>query len=190
MENAAAIATKNPGKVLELLDSLSSIEGAAINLRGALFELIVGHLVYKGEGSSIDIGVKVRNSEGKLAEIDVRRVKGEHELAIYECKGYQPSTSISTDEIESWLTKKIPIIRSALLEETRFTNINMSFEYWTSGEFSAEAIQLLEQRSREIKKYRIFWKDGRDILDYARAIKSFTMVDTLNQHYTKHPLSK
>ena len=190
LENAAAIAAKSPGKVLELLDSLSSIEGAAINLRGALFELIVGHLVYKGEGSSIDIGVKVRNSEGKLAEIDVRRVKGEHELAIYECKGYQPSTFISTDEIELWLTKKIPIIRSALLEENRFKNINMSFEYWTSGEFSTGAIQLLKQRSSEIKKYRILWKNGMDILAYAREIKSGTMINTLNQHYTKHPLSK
>lgn len=190
LENAAAIAAKNPGKVLELFDSLSSIEGAATNLRGALFELIVGHLVYKGEGSSIDIGVKVRNGKGKSAEIDVRRVKGNHELGIYECKGYQPSTFISSDEIELWLTKKIPIIRSALLEENRFKNVKISFEYWTSGDFSTDAIQLLKQKSSEINKYKILWKNGKDILDYARKIKSGTMIDTLNQHYMKHPLSK
>ena len=190
LDNAAAIASKNPGKILKLLDSLSIIEGAAINLRGALFELIVGHLVYQGEGNSIDIGIKVRNPEGKSAEIDVRRVKGKHQLAIYECKGYQPSTLISGDDIVLWISRKIPIIRSALLQEKRFKNINMSFEYWTSGEFSSEAIELLEKKSKETRKYKILWKNGSDILSYARKIKSNTMVDTLNQHYTKHPLSK
>jgi hypothetical protein len=155
-----------------------------------LFELIVGHLVYKGEGNSIDIGIRVRNSEGKLAEIDVRRVKGDHELAIYECKGYQPSTMISGDAIDLWISKKIPIIRGALLQEDRFRNANMFFEYWTSGEFSPEAIALLEKKSNKTKKYKISWKNGSDVLNYAREIKSNTMIDTLNQHYTKHPLSK
>jgi hypothetical protein len=171
------------------LSSLSSIEGAAINLRGALFELIVGHLVLKGEGTSIDIGVKVRNSKGERAEIDVRRVKGEHELVIYECKGYQPSTQINLGEVKLWIEKKIPIIRNSLLEESRFKNINMSFEYWTSGEFSEDARVFLEKKSNETNKYNIRWKDGKDILNYARKIKSSSMVDTLNQHYAKHPLS-
>jgi len=189
LENAAAIAAKYPDKVISLLNSLSSIEGAAINLRGALFELIVGHLVYKGEGTSIDIGVKVRNTKGERAEIDVRRVKGEHELAIYECKGYQPSTQVDVDEVELWISKKIPIIRSALLEEVRFKNMNMSFEYWTSGDYSEEAIQFLKKKSSETKKYKVNWKNGKDILEYARDIKSQSMVDALNQHYAKHPLS-
>ena len=190
LKNAVEIAAKYPERVFELFNSLSSIEGAAINLRGALFELIVGHLVYKGEGNDIDIGVKVRSPKGMSAEIDVRRVKGYHELAIYECKGYEPSTQIDDDEIKLWITKKIPIIREALMEETRFRNINMSFEYWTSGEFSNDALKLLKQRSRETKKYRIFWKNGKEILDYARKIQAGSIVDTLNQHYAQHPLSK
>ncbi len=189
LENAAAIATKNPEKLLKLFNSLSSIEGAAINLRGALFELIVGHLVYKGEGNSIDIGVKVKNSKGKSAEIDIRRVKGDHQLALYECKGYQPSTQISVDDIDLWLSKKVPIIRGALLQEERFKNSNMLFEYWTSGEFSPEAIELLKKKKNTTRKYEIRWKNGGDILNYAREIKSNTMVDILNQHYSKHPLS-
>jgi len=189
LENAAAIATKNPEKLLKLFNSLSSIEGAAINLRGALFELIVGHLVYKGEGNSIDIGVKVKNSKGKSAEIDIRRVKGDHQLALYECKGYQPSTQISVDDIDLWLSKKVPIIRGALLQEERFKNSKMLFEYWTSGAFSPEAIELLKKKKNTTRKYEIHWKNGGDILNYAREIKSNTMVDILNQHYSKHPLS-
>ena len=189
LNNAAAIAAKNPEELLKLFNSLSSIEGAAINLRGALFELIVGHLVYKGEGGSIDIGVKVRNSDDKSAEIDVRRVKGYHELALYECKGRQPSSQVSFDDIDSWLSKKVPIIRGALMREKRFNKASMIFEYWTSGEFSPEAIDLLRKKENETRKYKICWKNGSDILNYARRIKSSTMVDTLNQHYLKHPLS-
>lgn len=189
LENAAAIAAKNPEKVNSLLNSLSRIEGSAINLRGALFELIVGHLVYKGEGSSIDIGVKVRNRNGERAEIDIRRVKGEHELAIYECKGYQPSTLIDVKDVEIWLSKKVPIIREALRDESRFKDVNMSFEYWTSGQFSEGAISFLKEKSNNAKKYKICWKDGGDILDYARQIRATSMVDVLNQHYVKHPLS-
>ena len=65
----------------------------------------------------------------------------------------------------------------------------MSFEYWTSGEFSEEAVQYLKKKASETKKYNIAWKNGTDILEYARKIKSTSMVDVLNQHYAKHPLS-
>ncbi len=75
------------------------------------------------------------------------------------------------------------------MEEVRFKNTNMSFEYWTSGEFSEEAIRYLKKKSAETKKYNIDWKNGKDILEYARSIKSTSMVDALNQHYAKHPLS-
>lgn len=65
----------------------------------------------------------------------------------------------------------------------------MNFEYWTSGEFSEEAIDFLTKKRSETKKYKISWKCGKEILEYAKKIKSTSMVDTLNQHYAKHPLS-
>jgi len=188
LKNAAAVAVSNPDKLNKLLSSIGKIEGTAINLRGALFELVVGHLVYKGEGSSIDIGVKVSN-ENKTAEIDVRRVKGEHEVALYECKGKQPTTEISEDDIEKWIKDKIPIMRGALLKESRFKESKMIFEYWTTGVFSDKALNLLNEHSQKTKKYSIKWKDGKDVLSYARDINSNSMVDVLNQHYIKHPLS-
>ena len=189
LQNAAAVATANPERVGELLNSLSAIEGAAINLRGALFELVVGHLVLKGEGTSIDIGVSITDPEGKSAEIDVRRIKGEHEVAVYECKGLQPQTMISVDDVDKWLTKKIPIIRSALLSESRFRNVRFTFEYWTSGRFSSEALDRLQKAQCEISKYDISWRDGTGVVQYAREKRLGSMVDILRQHYTQHPLT-
>lgn len=190
LENAAAIAVKSPDKIFKLFNSLSNIEGAATNLRGALFELIVGHLVYKGEGTTIDIGVKVENDIGKRAEIDVRRVKGEHQVALYECKGYQPSTQVTLEEIETWLNKKVPIIRTALINEKRFQNADMIFEFWTTGDFTPDAVAFLESRQKSTKKYQIQWKNGSEVMKYARSIRSTSMIDTLKQHYLKHPLAE
>jgi hypothetical protein len=160
LKNAAAVAASNPDKLTKLLSSLTKIEGAAINLRGALFELIVGHLVYISEGNTIDIGVKVSDGNRK-AEIDVRRVKGNHEVALYECKGKQPTTEISEDDIKKWIKEKIPIMHSALLKEPRFKQSKMIFEYWTTGIFSEQALILLNEYSDKTKKYSIRWKDGR-----------------------------
>ncbi|HKV34798.1 MAG TPA: hypothetical protein VJP89_10765 [Pyrinomonadaceae bacterium] len=189
LQNAAKVAEENPERVAELLNSLSAIEGAVINLRGALFELIVGHLVLKGEGSTIDIGVTVTDSEGKSAEIDVRRVKGDHEVALYECKGLQPQTEVSLFDVEKWLTKKVPTIRSALLRETRFRNTNYIFEYWTSGRFSDEAVERLEMAKRETLKYAVAWRDGASVLQYAKEKRVGSIADVLREHFTQHPLS-
>jgi hypothetical protein len=189
LQNAAKVAEENPERVVELLNSLSSIEGAAINLRGALFELIVGHLVLKGEGNAIDISVAVRDDAGNAAEIDVRRVKGDHEVACYECKGFQPNAEVTLADIEKWVTRRIPIIRSALIRDPHFRNRSYIFEYWTSGRFSDEAVEYLENAKSSLSKYQIAWRDGRNIVQYAQGKKLGSMVKILRNHFTEHPLS-
>jgi hypothetical protein len=65
----------------------------------------------------------------------------------------------------------------------------MTFEYWTSGEFTDEAVRYLENKKSKLKKYDIDWKNGKDIIAYSKKINATSMVDALNQHYAKHPLS-
>lgn len=59
LTNAAAVAASSPDQLEKLFQKLSGIEGSAGNLRGALFELLVGHMVRQLEGGSIDIGAIV-----------------------------------------------------------------------------------------------------------------------------------
>ena len=56
LTKAAAIAAQRPEAIGELFDKLGAIEGASANLRGALFEMLVGHCVMKIDDGSIDIG--------------------------------------------------------------------------------------------------------------------------------------
>ena len=189
LENAAAIAAVNPERVGELLDSLSVIEGAAGNLRGALLELIVGYLVGDVEGGSIDIGETVRDPRtGEEAEIDVRRVKGKRECWLYECRGRQPKNKMTRTEVEKWITR-VGRIHAHHRQEARFQHHEFFFELWTTGEFDQDATQLLKAEKKRRVRINLGWRDGRKIREYAKKANRKSILDTLNEHYFQHPLA-
>jgi hypothetical protein len=189
LTNAAAVANDNPSQIETLFKRLSTIEGSAGNLRGALFELLVAHMVRSIEGGSIDIGVLVHDvEEHRRAEIDVRLIK-ERQIGIYECKGYQPSSAVKGLEIEDWLTKRVSTIYKAARQERRFDGCSMRFEFWTCGTFDADASKLLREAQQNIRKYQVAWRDGDSIRQYAGGIKESGIVKILNEHYFNHPLA-
>jgi hypothetical protein len=190
LSNAAAISASSPERIEKLFSSLAKIEGSAGNLRGALFEVIVGHLVRSREGGSIDIGEIVLDTEtGRRAEIDIRLVK-ERDVAIYECKGYQSSATVSAREVDEWITKRIPIIANAHRQQQRFDGGTLRFEFWTCGGFEPEAMQLINEAKERTKKYQIAWKDGQAISDYAKHIAAPGIRKILSEHYFAHPTVK
>jgi hypothetical protein len=190
LTNAAAVAATDPERLQNIFDRLMPIEGAAANLRGALFELIVGHLVKELVGGSIDIGISVVDPDtGGSAEIDVRLVK-QRELSFYECKGYQPSSQVDKDEIEDWLKRRVPRIAGHHRSENRFRGSSMTFEFWTCGTFSVEALDMLSEAAARTKKYQIAWKDGQAVRKFARRMTAPGIVKILNEHYFSHPLGE
>lgn len=189
LTHAASIAATNPECIISLLDDLRAIEGAAGNLRGALFELIVGFLVKEVEGNSIDIGEIVYDPKtGKPAEIDVRRVKEKQECWFYECKGRQPSNFISVKDVETWI-KKINRIYNFHKAEPRFQNCKFGFELWTTGKFHKDATELLNKEKRTRSKIEINWRNGAQVRLYAKKAARKSILDTLDEHYFKHPLA-
>lgn len=190
LSNAAAVANDNPGKIENLFRQLSAIEGSAGNLRGALFELLVAHMTRSLEGGSIDIGVLVLDREtDRRAEIDVRLIK-EYEVVIYECKGYQPSSRVKKTEIDHWLTNRVPTIYRASRQEQRFDGCELRFEFWTCGKFDDDARETLLEAQKNTRRYQVASKDGADILEYAKRIKSPGIRKILSEHYFNHPLSQ
>ncbi len=189
LTRAAAVAATNPDRVIGLLTDLKAIEGAAGNLRGALFEMIVGYLVREVEGNSIDIGEIVYDPKtGKSAEIDVRRIKERQECWFYECRGRQPDNRISAGEVTKWLEMVNRIWRYHRAED-RFQGCNFGFELWTTGEFDSDALQLLAAEKAKRPRITLNWRNGPEVRQYAKKASRKPILDTLDQHYFKHPLS-
>lgn len=190
LTKAAALAVARPELIGELFDKLGRIEGAAANLRGALFELAVGHCVVKLDDGSIDIGRKVSDPQtGQSAEIDVIRVKGDREVWAYECKGHQPTHIVGHKVIEEWLTEKMPLIYRLVRRENRFRESAIHFEFWTCGSFSPEAEALLKEIAGRTRKYAIGWKDGEAVRAYVAMVRPKSVAKMLDEHFFAHPLA-
>lgn len=188
LTKAAAVAVKQPEVIGELFNKLSGIEGAAANLRGALFEMIVGYCVQKLDDGLIDIGKQVVDPEsGARAEIDVFRIKTHREVWSYECKAHQPNELISEQVIKLWIEERVPIIHRALSKRDDLRDYEFHYEYWTCGVFSSDAIQMLEAAKSRTKRYVIGWKDRYAVQSYVKPIKPKSVLDTLDQHFFKHP---
>jgi hypothetical protein len=183
LERAAAVAIKNPEKIQAIFDKLSIITGLSGNLRGALFEMIIGNMVKALHAGSIDIGEIVTDpsSKGK-ADIDVRLVK-QDAIICYECKGYASHRQVTLDEVKYWLEKQVPIIRASQKYEQRFNNKDSVFEFWTTGSFEEEALKYLDERKQNINKYEINWRDGEYVLEEAKKLNTNTIAKILKTHY-------
>lgn len=188
LNQAAIVAATNPDRLEQIFVKLGSLEGANLNLRGALFEAVAGHLVKKLEAGSIDIGAYIRDPEtGKSKEIDIRLVN-ENKVGIYECKGHQPTSVTKKEEIEDWLNNNVAVIYRAHRAEPRFQNSEFHFHFWTCGVFDKAAVELLEQRAEKTKKYTISWKDGTGIKRLADEIQAPGIRKILHEHYFNSPL--
>ncbi len=189
LKRAAAVAATDPDRVIALLNGLRSIEGAAGNLRGALFELIVGYLVREVDGGSIDIGEIIRDpGTGNEAEIDVRRVKEKQECWFYECRGRQPTNLMPKEDVEKWI-ERVDRIFAFHRQQQRFQNHRFVFELWTTGKFSKDAESRLKTEKSNRKKIEIGWRDGPRVREYAKKANRPSILNTLDEHYFKHPLA-
>ena len=177
---AAAVATQ-PEKLDTLIGTLSKIEGASLNVRSDLFEVIVGYCMKEAEGGYVDLRLIVEDpKEGGQAEIDVLSMKRES-VTIIECKGIQGSKVVTQSEVEEWLTKKVPRIRNFLL--SKYTDRHLEFAMWTTGGFEEEALDYLKERKTATKKYGISWKDRPAIMEFLSKKKLRQIKDMIEHHY-------
>jgi len=188
LANTASIAVENPSKMIEVFKVLKRIEGVENNLKGPLFEMISAHIINKSEGSYVDIGRIVKEPNGNKAEIDIFAVNGSHSIKIIECKAKLPHILINKSETEKWLSDRIKIIYNWIKANENYSNMNLTFEYWTTSDYTEDSLKLINNHFP--KKYKIEFKNGKQILEKAQKAKLTTIVDTLNEHFLKHPLNK
>lgn len=192
LSNAGATAAVNPDHLYQVMTALTKIEGAANNLRGALFELAIGSLVKDIEDGYLLTGQTRKDySSGRSAEIDVllNRPDGIPVLVI-ECKSKIPGARVTRDEVEKWYSDRVPLIYNILSADPRFIDRTFQFELWSNGPFDAKALEWLTSKDTEFGAYSVGWKDGEMLKEYAKEASSGTIRKMLNEHYFLHPLTK
>jgi hypothetical protein len=177
--NAAAAVTKNPEKVFELVGKLAKVEGAALNLRGVVLELIIAHL-FKLRGYNIDIRQQIQTEQGKPAEIDVKAVNRKEAVCV-ECKGKAPGALVDAEEIQEWLDTSLPRIKSWL----KLTSLPESrrFEFYSSTGYTTEAEVLIAKISETHKKQPILFRRGEDVVDDLREEKEKALVNIFREQF-------
>lgn len=182
ISNASAILKKSPEKFEHLISSLKKFnEGKVNNLRGDLFELLVGYY-YSNGCQTIYVGKKIKINE-KQKELDVY-VTYEDRIVIAECKGYRKNT-VTLDEATKWITETIPTIYSYLKEckPPHEEDKNIIFEFWSINGFEDDASRYLENASQRTRKYIISIYNKDAIISKFQNKKDKKFTDTLHQYF-------
>ena len=179
--NISVILKKEPNKFIEIIKKFDKlIDGKTNNLRGDLFEFIVGYY-HSNLCQRIDIG-KIYKDDGKKKEVDVY-ASYQDKIILCECKAYK--TPISLDIIEKW-NEKIAFIYKVIEKNRSFTsdkNRDIIFEFWSISGFSEEATQYLQEKKNNLKKYKIEFYKRDEILKKAKDSNANKITDIMNEYF-------
>ena len=179
--NISVILKKEPNKFIEIIKKFDKlIDGKTNNLRGDLFEFIVGYY-HSNLCQSIDIG-KIYKDDGKKKEVDVY-ASYQDKIILCECKAYK--TPISLDIIEKW-NEKIAFIYKVIEKNRSFTsdkNRDIIFEFWSISGFSEEATQYLQEKKNNLKKYKIEFYKRDEIRKKAKDSNANKITDIMNEYF-------
>lgn len=180
--HAAAAVTQNPESVFELIGRLNKIEGASLNLRGVVLELIIGRL-FSIKGYNIDIRQKTRASNGQEAEIDVKATNPK-EVVCVECKAKAPGKLVELEEVKEWIEEKLPRIKNWLGQFPSLPR-QKRFEFCVSGDYTEEAREYADGVTRHHRKQPISFLTGRQIVDELRDYEQTSIVKIFAEQFTK-----
>lgn len=178
-------------KVAAIFDRLSHIEGAATNLRGALFEYLVADLVRQSAPyTSINLNELLKDDAGSQAEVDVLVFHANQSVRFIECKGYKPGGTVPDDMVEVWLKERIPVMRRSPEATGYWRECKQVFEFWTSGVLSERARELIAHEASRVKRYSFRVVEGEELGCLIAATNSTALKKTFRQHFQAHPLSE
>ena len=189
LQNLAAAITKDPEKQYTLFEKISTFENISNQIRGPLFEMICIHLVHTTRQGFVENGKNIFcQTLKKYLELDIIN-ESPTEIFIAECKGYQPYHLISFQEIKEWLDNTTHIRKSLISMNEERNNKKFTFHFWTSSNFSNEALELLEKKKNKLH-IEIKWKNGQEIMREIKQYKLKGAEKMLNDYFFKNFLDK
>lgn len=181
LNNAGASLKKNPDKYLDLITELKKYnQGLANNMKGTLFEFVVGHIHSLESNSSIELGREI--FENGRHEIDVLASNGQR-VVFAECKATKSRVNI--EQIDDWLGVKIPAFRKWASKQDTWSNRSIQFEYWSVNGFDKEAEDKLSLICSSTTKYKISYFNGANTREKALCMKNKKLKEAMDNFFLK-----
>ncbi len=181
LNNAGASLKENPDKYLELINELKIYnEGLVNNIRGALFEFVVGH-IHQAGCKSIDLGREIIGDTGRV-DMDVLAIYQE-KVVIAECKAYK--SLINEETVNDWLTKSIPALKKWISNQERLRETDVEFEFWSTSGFTSDAKTQLQEAESSVRKYKITHFGPEELKATAIKMKNKKLKEALNNFFLK-----
>lgn len=181
LNNAGASLKKDPDKYLDLISELKKYnQGLANNIRGTLFEFVVGHIHSLQDNSSIEIGREV--IENGRHEIDVLATNSQ-KIIFAECKATKGQTTYS--QVDKWASEKIPAFRIWASKQETWKNKTVEFEYWSVNGFDKQAENKLSQLASSSSKIKISYFNGQNIREKAIQLKNKKLKEAIDNFFLK-----
>ena len=183
----AAHSLINPGQFDELFSKLGKIEGAAIQLRGTLFEYLAAEMARKVIAPQVQLNRIFKAGGNRSAEADVIAVRENHSITLIECKGYSPRATIPDDLFKRWLQHNVPVCFEQVKSHPDWRNLPVSFEFWTTAPLTKASQALFETMKAAIKptRYTISVRQSDDLRALCRSTKDPSLIAAFEKHFTK-----
>ncbi|OQP59130.1 hypothetical protein A3860_38845 [Niastella vici] len=181
LNNAAASLKKDPDKYLDLIRELRKYnEGLLNNIRGTLFEFVVGH-IHQQKCQSLNMGREIIMNNSRH-EMDIEAIYSS-KVVIAECKAQK--SLVNLEAAETWLTEKIPAFRNWILKQDTLKTKRVEFEYWSTSGFMPDAETLLNDAAQTTERYKISIFGPEKIRDRAKQIGHKKLKESLDNFFLK-----
>jgi hypothetical protein len=181
LTNAGASLKKTPEKYLDLIKELKKYnEGLVNNIRGTLFEYMVGH-IHSADCQSIDIGREIIENNARH-EMDILAIYSD-KVVIAECKAKKSMVDI--DVINNWIDIKIPAFKTWIDKQETYKKKGLEFEFWSTSGFTADAFDRLKRYSESTKKYKVTYFQAGEMREKARLMDNKKLKEALDNYFLK-----
>jgi hypothetical protein len=181
LNNAGASLKQTPEKYLDLIKQLKKFnEGLANNIKGTLFEFVIGH-IHSTKCQSLDLGREIVDETGKH-ELDVISVYTD-KIVISECKA--TNSKIDLKAIEKWDGKKLPAFFKWIKSIEVYKEKDIVFEYWSTSGFTEDALVRLKNLSETSKRFKVVYYDGDDLKIKAKQMKNKKLKEVVENFFLK-----
>ena len=181
LNNAGASLKKTPEKYLDLIEQLKKYnKGLVNNIRGALFEYMVGHM-HSVHCQSIDLGREIIESNARH-EMDILAIYSE-KIVIAECKAIK--SKIDIDVIDKWIDKKIPAFKVWFEKQDTYKKKQLEFEFWSTSGFTDRAMDRLKKYSESVHKFKVFYFQANEMREKARLMDNKKLKEALDNFFLK-----